>query len=206
VVLRVEALRERLAKLEEVVSRLREVAAVTREVFFRDYRHQWLAERGLELAAQSVLDIGNHILAGEFGESATEYEGIVKGLGSRGVVSPALAKQLEGLGGFRNILVHGYLGIDPEKVYAAYSAARETSPTSRQRYSPGWIAGCDQAVARQGTLLAICVPQRSLGISGLKARTRRGGTLAVRRHRTAVRRLGNRAIIESPAARRRTRC
>jgi len=119
VVLRVEALRERLAKLEEVVSRLREVAAVTREVFFRDYRHQWLAERGLELAAQSVLDIGNHILAGEFGESATEYEGIVKGLGSRGVVSPALAKQLEGLGGFRNILVHGYLGIDPEKVYAA---------------------------------------------------------------------------------------
>ena len=51
-VLRVEALRERLAKLEEVVSRLREVGAVTRDDFLHDYRRQWLAERGLELAAQ----------------------------------------------------------------------------------------------------------------------------------------------------------
>lgn len=67
----------RLAKLEEVVTRLREVAAVSRDDFLRDYRSQWLAERGLELAAQAVLDIGNHVLAGEFGESATEYEGIV---------------------------------------------------------------------------------------------------------------------------------
>lgn len=118
-VLRIEALRERLAKLEEVVGRLRDVAAVTREDFLRYYRSQWLAERGLELAAQAVLDIGNHILAGEFGESATEYEGILKGLGGRGVLSPALGKRLQGLGGFRNVLVHGYLGIDPEKVYAA---------------------------------------------------------------------------------------
>jgi uncharacterized protein YutE (UPF0331/DUF86 family) len=71
------------------------------------------------LAAQTVLDIGNHILAGEFGESATEYEAILKGLGARGVLSRALGKRLQGLGGFRNILVHGYLGIDAEKVYAA---------------------------------------------------------------------------------------
>jgi uncharacterized protein YutE (UPF0331/DUF86 family) len=119
VLLRVEALRERLAKLEEIVARLREVADVTRDEFHRDYRRQWLAERGLELAAQTVLDIGNHILAGEFGESATEYEGIVKGLGARGVLSAAMEKRLHGLGGFRNVLVHGYLGIDPEKVYAA---------------------------------------------------------------------------------------
>jgi uncharacterized protein YutE (UPF0331/DUF86 family) len=56
---------------------------------------------------------------GKFGESATEYEGIVKGLGARGVVSDALGRRLHGLGGFRNVLVHGYLGIAPEKVYAA---------------------------------------------------------------------------------------
>ena len=62
---------------------------------------------------------GNHILAGEFGESATEYEAILSGLGARGVLSPALGKRLRGLGGFRNVLVHGYLSIDPEKVYAA---------------------------------------------------------------------------------------
>lgn len=118
-VLRIEALRERLAKLEEVVGRLYEIATVGRDEFLRDYRQQWLAERGLELAAQAVFDIGNHILAGEFGQSATEYEGILKGLGARGVLSASLGARLRGLGGFRNILVHGYLGIDAEKVFSA---------------------------------------------------------------------------------------
>lgn len=118
-VLRIEALRERLAKLEEVITRLGDVARVSFDDFARDYRHGWLAERGLELAAQALLDIGNHILAGEFGESALEYEEIVRRLGERGVLSPSLTKRLTGLGGFRNILVHGYLRIDPRKVYDA---------------------------------------------------------------------------------------
>jgi len=118
-VLRVEALRERLARLEEVIGRLRELATVSRAEFLRDYRQQWLAERGLELAAQAVLDIGNHILAGEFGHSASEYEGIVRGLGERGVLSESVVARLRGLGGFRNVLVHGYLRIDPERVFTA---------------------------------------------------------------------------------------
>jgi hypothetical protein len=50
VVLRVEALRERLAKLEEVVGRLRDIAVVNRDEFLRSYQQQWVAERGLELA------------------------------------------------------------------------------------------------------------------------------------------------------------
>jgi uncharacterized protein YutE (UPF0331/DUF86 family) len=119
VVLRLEALRERLTKLEEVVTRLTDVARVSREDFRRDYRHAWLAERGLELGAQAVLDIGNHILAGHFGESATEYEQILARLGEQGVLSPSLSARLRGLGGFRNVLVHGYLRIDPDKVYDA---------------------------------------------------------------------------------------
>jgi len=119
VVLRTEALRERLAKLEEVIARLREVAQVSRQDFLRDYRHAWLAERGLELGAQAVLDIGNHILAGAFGASAAEYEEIVRRLGEERVLSAAMVGRLRGLGGFRNILVHGYLRIDPDKVYDA---------------------------------------------------------------------------------------
>lgn len=118
-VLRIESVRERLAKLEEVVTRLAELARISEDEFARDYRQQWVAERGLEIAAQAVLDVGNHVLAGEFGHSATEYSGILRGLGERGVLSPVLATRLAGLGGFRNILVHGYLGIDREKVYSA---------------------------------------------------------------------------------------
>jgi hypothetical protein len=45
VVLRVEAPRERLAKLEDVVSRLREIAVVAREEFLRDCSLAWLDRR-----------------------------------------------------------------------------------------------------------------------------------------------------------------
>jgi uncharacterized protein YutE (UPF0331/DUF86 family) len=38
-------------------------------------------------------------------------------LGARGVLSPDLAARLRGLGGFRNILVHGYLTLDPARVH-----------------------------------------------------------------------------------------
>jgi uncharacterized protein YutE (UPF0331/DUF86 family) len=119
VVLRVEAVRERLAKLEETVGRLSEVARVGREEFRRDYRHAWLAERGLELGTQALLDVGNHILAGHFGETAPDYETILAKLGERGILSKDLSTRLRGLGGFRNVLVHGYLRIDPDKVYDA---------------------------------------------------------------------------------------
>jgi uncharacterized protein YutE (UPF0331/DUF86 family) len=122
-VLRIEALRERLARLEEVISRLQELTHLPRSEYLADYRHSWLAERGLELGAQAILDIGNHILAGHFGESAREYEEILRRLGQRGVLSPDLTARLEGLGGFRNVLVHGYLGIDPHKVYDALQRA-----------------------------------------------------------------------------------
>jgi hypothetical protein len=52
VVLRSEALRERLAKLEEIVTRLGEIGHVPFEDFRNDYRHAWLAERGLQFGAQ----------------------------------------------------------------------------------------------------------------------------------------------------------
>lgn len=56
-VIRKAAIRARLARLEEVTSRLGDLTALTREAFRADYRHEWLAERGLELGAQAVLDI-----------------------------------------------------------------------------------------------------------------------------------------------------
>jgi uncharacterized protein YutE (UPF0331/DUF86 family) len=123
VVLRLEALRDRLAKLEEIVTRLGEIGHVDFEEFRNDYRHAWLAERGLQLGAQVILDVGNHILAGEYGESALEYQEILRRLGAHGVLTRGLAERLSGLGGFRNILVHGYLTIDPRKVYEALSRA-----------------------------------------------------------------------------------
>jgi uncharacterized protein YutE (UPF0331/DUF86 family) len=125
VVPRPEALRERLLKLEEVVSRLEEIGPVDSAVLRLSFRDAWAAERGLQIAAEAIFDIGNHVLSAHFGVSSKDYEDIVPQLAAHGVISDELRLRLKGLGGFRNILVHGYLRIDADRVSAHLSSAPE---------------------------------------------------------------------------------
>jgi uncharacterized protein YutE (UPF0331/DUF86 family) len=108
--------RERLLKLEEVISNLESMGALDANALRSNFRAAWTAERGLQLGAEAMLDIGNHILSAHFGITAKDYEDIVTQLAARGVVDDALRENLKGLGGFRNVLVHGYLRIDPVRV------------------------------------------------------------------------------------------
>lgn len=117
--LRPEVIRERLRKLREVLRNLGEVQAVPKQDFLRSFRHYWLAERGLHLAAEAVFDIGNHILAGHFNVHPSDYEDVLNRLAEQDVISRELRERLRGLGGLRNVLVHAYLQIDEERVYEA---------------------------------------------------------------------------------------
>jgi uncharacterized protein YutE (UPF0331/DUF86 family) len=123
VVLRPEALRERLQKLEEIISRLEELSRVDRTALRTDFREAWTAERGLHLGAETIFDIGNHILSAHFGVTPKDYEDIIAQLAAHGVIDEPLRNRLKGLGGFRNILVHDYLRIDPDRVAVFLSKA-----------------------------------------------------------------------------------
>jgi uncharacterized protein YutE (UPF0331/DUF86 family) len=123
VALRADSVRERLTRLEEVVARLQTVQPLTTSPWFEDHRDAWAAERGVQLGAEIVLDIGNHILTAHFGVSPQDYEDIITQLGVHGVLDPELQGRLKGLGGFRNVLVHGYLRIDPSRVDGALERA-----------------------------------------------------------------------------------
>jgi len=115
--LRPEVIRERLRKLREILRNLQQVQSVPRERFVRSFEHYWLAERGLHLAAEAVFDVGNHILAGHFNVSPSDYEDVLERLAVQGVISGQLRDEMRGLGGFRNVLVHAYLDIDEDRVY-----------------------------------------------------------------------------------------
>lgn len=115
--LRPEVVAERLRKLREVVRNLSEIRAASLEDFRSDFRSPWLAERGLQLAAEIVFDIGNHLLASQLNTSPGTYEDVTRRLFEHAVISRSLRDRLTGLGGFRNILVHAYLEIDSERVY-----------------------------------------------------------------------------------------
>ena len=122
-VLRPDAIRQRLLRLEEVVSGLEALGDAAAAGAADDRRQRWAVERGLQVGAEVVLDVGNHILSAHFGESAQDYEDIIARLGARGVIASSLREELKGLGGFRNILVHGYLQLDPIRVAEALQAA-----------------------------------------------------------------------------------
>ncbi len=131
---------ERLKKLEAVLLKLREREGLTLADYLQDTDAQWIIERGLEVGSSTMLDIGNHILAGAFQIAAEEYEEIIEKLREKGVISPALHAELRGVGGFRNILVHGYLRINPELVYAHYKKALRSFPMFIAEIER-WLAG-----------------------------------------------------------------
>ena len=61
-----------------------------------------------------ILEIGDHILSGHFGCYAETYENILYMLFENNVISENLYQGIKGLGSLRNILVHHYIGIDPD--------------------------------------------------------------------------------------------
>jgi uncharacterized protein YutE (UPF0331/DUF86 family) len=116
-VFRTESIRERLKRLDEVIVRLSAHRGQSRDSFVRDLERQWIVERGFILAAECVADVAGHILSGRFGIQPQDHEDAVRRLGAEGVISADLTRRLRGLGGFRNLLVHEYLRIDPALVH-----------------------------------------------------------------------------------------
>ena len=120
------AIQERLKKLREVLTGLEEIRRTPGNQFLSDYRISWAAERGLLLAAEAILDVANHLLASAFSCFPETNEDTLTALHGNGVISPDLYDALKGLGGFRNILVHGYLAIDESLVYDHLQKAPES--------------------------------------------------------------------------------
>jgi uncharacterized protein YutE (UPF0331/DUF86 family) len=114
--LRIESLQARLSKLDEIVQFLREIGVGDLSVLGESLRDMLAAERALQVGAELIFDIGNHILSAQFGAHATDYQNIVNRLAQRKVISDSLCARLQGLGGFRNVLVHAYMELDQDRV------------------------------------------------------------------------------------------
>ena len=115
---RAEIVRKKVLDIGEAVGRLRSWLPMTVERLERDLMLQWAVEHGLQIAAEALFDVGSHILAGEFQESVDEYREIPARLRARGVLSDKTVTRLDGLAGFRNVLVHEYADVDLRRVHA----------------------------------------------------------------------------------------
>ncbi len=123
-----ESVLERLKRFEEVLSHLETKSCTSLEDYQKETDLQWIIERGLEVASTIIFDIGNRILAGVYRTPAQGYEEILEEIWKKGVLSDELYRNLRGLGGFRNLLVHGYLSLDPRLVYENFRKASQVFP------------------------------------------------------------------------------
>ncbi|MFQ5614601.1 MAG: DUF86 domain-containing protein, partial [Anaerolineae bacterium] len=131
-VLRREAVEQRLKELDEILQELARYRGIAPEVLRGNVGQRWIIERGLIAAASIIFDVADHILAGHFGTYVETYEESLQGLQDKVVISEDLYRQIRGLGGFRNILVHRYLGIDPDEVLENFQKGLMVFPAFAQ--------------------------------------------------------------------------
>ena len=107
----------KLGKLDEYLGYLREIQKVNKADFVRDYRQYGLAERYLQLSIEILLDVSKQIITSNNLRQPLDNQDGFTVLVENKIISEALASDLVGISGFRNILVHEYENIDRSLVY-----------------------------------------------------------------------------------------
>ena len=112
-----EVISSRLARLDEYLSILEELAQVEEGAFVADPRSHGSAERFLHLAIECVFDVGTHCIAALGLRRPEQYSDILPTLAEASIISRITATELESLAGFRNRLVHDYFRLDHRRVH-----------------------------------------------------------------------------------------
>ena len=108
---------KRLDELHERLSRLEPLRNKSRSDFDKDAFLRDIVERNLEIAAQCCIDISNRIISLEKAQKPNDYYEAIIRLGQLNVLPEGFARNLAPIAGFRNILVHEYLGLNWDEVY-----------------------------------------------------------------------------------------
>ncbi len=108
-------IRRHLAALDSAVQQLRRHSGRSLDAL-RDLDEAWAIERGLQICVQNCLDVATH-LAAAAGRDVPDYATAVDRLAELGALPGDFARRFRGVAGFRNVLVHGYLEVDPGLVH-----------------------------------------------------------------------------------------
>ncbi len=103
-----EKISRKLQRLQKNVRFLQKNSHLQPKDLEADWVLQSAIERNLQVAIETVLDIGEVILAEEKVERPEDYKGVIIILGKLNIISNEFAKSFSQAAGFRNILVHAY--------------------------------------------------------------------------------------------------
>lgn len=120
-----DVLDAKAATVERAFEVLDEIQEEGVEAVRGDLRTSFATRRALQEAAEAALDVAGHLVARNGYRNAEDYADLFTVLGEEDVISDGLAARLEEMARFRNVLVHGYAEIDPEKLWAYVTDDRE---------------------------------------------------------------------------------
>jgi uncharacterized protein YutE (UPF0331/DUF86 family) len=116
--------RRHLLALDAALTHLRRHVGKPLAALGADPDTAWAVERGLQLCAQNALDVATH-LAASGGRDVPDYATAIDALQGLGVLTSEFAARFRAVAGFRNVLVHGYLDVDPARVHAVLNERLE---------------------------------------------------------------------------------
>lgn len=109
----------RLIELSKRVARARKHCPPSAEELTTNHDALELVAFNLMLAVQTCADIASHLIADEGWAPPQTIAGSFVVLRDQGVLSDVTAAALGRAVGLRNVVAHGYAGIDPARVHAA---------------------------------------------------------------------------------------
>ncbi|MCK8827635.1 DUF86 domain-containing protein [Natroniella acetigena] len=112
-----ELVRGRLLKLEEYINDLKEYEDIKFIKYKNDKLVKRFIERTLQLAIESCLDIGSHIISDERLGVANTNADIIRILVENNIIKDNADNYIK-MAKFRNVIVHDYANFDDEIIFA----------------------------------------------------------------------------------------
>lgn len=116
-----EAIQTHLRHLSEVIRELRRKGKPTATDLLASTDLLWFVAHGLQMAIQDVIDVATHMAVELSAEAPDDYRSAIVALGRLHVLDEGFAAEIAPMAGLRNILVHGYLRLDAQRLGDALS-------------------------------------------------------------------------------------
>jgi len=108
-----DVLHRRLKKLDDYLDYLERAQRYSYREFTDDPEHRRAVERVLHLSVEALTDMASHVVADDDLGSVDRARDLPDIFEEHGYVNEKLAATWKDMIGFRNVLVHGYVDIDP---------------------------------------------------------------------------------------------
>ena len=109
---------KKLQELNRYLIELEVVGKISWDELNDSLAKQWQICHGLQLCIQTLIDIGNHILAALGENQVEDYADIIDKLGGKNIIPLEFSRSIRGMAGLRNLLVHEYARLDLTKIYS----------------------------------------------------------------------------------------